>query len=268
VTTASESIRPFAEEPDRYLPDPAPPSLRILDDRFVLFFGPTRHLNLVSSVRVDADGLAALVDEIRELARPGRRRVAWVVGPSCRPGNLRVRLAALGLIPAETPPFEPAVTAMALTEPPETGPTDNVEVRMIRSRADYVVSDEIMSSGFGVSEDEHAALVASGDERYAAYLEREDYVRFLALVDGQPVAAAGANACEQGLFLGGAATVHGARGQGAYRALVRARWDEAVRRGTPALVIQAGSMSGPILERVGFEPLCQLTVLLDPATGG
>ena len=34
-------------------------------------------------------------------------------------------------------------------------------------------------------------------------------------------------------------TLPDARGRGAYRALVRARWDDAVRRGTPALVVHA-----------------------------
>ena len=43
-----------------------------------------------------------------------------------------------------------------------------------------------------------------------------------------------------------------ARGRGAYRALVRARWDAAVERGTPALTVMAGSMSAPILDRLGF----------------
>ena len=42
------------------------------------------------------------------------------------------------------------------------------------------------------------------------------------------------------------------RGRGAYRALVRARWDVAVERGTPALTVSAGAMSRPILERLGF----------------
>ena len=232
----------------------------------MLFLGPTPRLNLVSSVRVAAEGLVDVVDEVRELARSERRRVAWVVGPSCRPADAQERLVALGLVPADTPPFEPVVTAMALTEPPATGDTDDVEVRPVTSRDDYALSDEIMSSGFGVSEEDHATLAASGDQRYAAYLQRDDYIRFLALVDGEPVAAAGANACERGLLLGGAATLPGARGKGAYRALVRARWEEAVRRGTPALAIQAGAMSAPILERVGFEPLTDLAVLLDPTT--
>ena len=42
------------------------------------------------------------------------------------------------------------------------------------------------------------------------------------------------------------------RGRGAYRALVRARWDHAAARGTPLLVVQAGDLSAPVLDRLGF----------------
>ena len=54
-----------------------------------------------------------------------------------------------------------------------------------------------------------------------------------------------------------------ARGRGAYRALLRARWDEAVARGTPALITQGGSMSRPILERLGFEAVGHVHMLVD-----
>jgi hypothetical protein len=48
---------------------------------------------------------------------------------------------------------------------------------------------------------------------------------------------------------------------------VRARWDLAVERGTPALVTQAGKMSRPILERLGFRTVCEGRVLLDESGG-
>jgi GNAT superfamily N-acetyltransferase len=66
-----------------------------------------------------------------------------------------------------------------------------------------------------------------------------------------------------GLLLYGGATRERARGRGAYRALLRARWDEVVARGTPALMTQAGAMSRPILERLGFEPVGHVHMLLD-----
>ena len=43
-----------------------------------------------------------------------------------------------------------------------------------------------------------------------------------------------------GLLLYGGATLPRARGRGADRALVRARWDDAVSRSTPAPIMQAG----------------------------
>jgi hypothetical protein len=54
-----------------------------------------------------------------------------------------------------------------------------------------------------------------------------------------------------------------ARGRGAYRGLVRARWDDAAARGTPVLLVFGGPMSRPILERTGFERIFDLEVLAD-----
>jgi GNAT superfamily N-acetyltransferase len=54
-----------------------------------------------------------------------------------------------------------------------------------------------------------------------------------------------------------------ARGRGVYRSLVRARWDHAVERGTPALTVQAGRMSRPILERLGFQFITPVRVFVD-----
>ena len=54
-----------------------------------------------------------------------------------------------------------------------------------------------------------------------------------------------------------------ARGRGVYRALIRARWDDGVARGTPALTVQAGRMSRPVLERLGFETVSEQRCLID-----
>jgi predicted GNAT superfamily acetyltransferase len=61
----------------------------------------------------------------------------------------------------------------------------------------------------------------------------------------------------------GGSTLPEARGRGAYRALVAARWDDAVERGTPILVTQAGPMSRPILAQLGFREVCEIRILLD-----
>lgn len=61
----------------------------------------------------------------------------------------------------------------------------------------------------------------------------------------------------------GGATIAAARSRGAYRALIAARWEEGRRRGTPTLITQAGAMSRPILERLGFEEVVQIRIFLD-----
>ena len=66
------------------------------------------------------------------------------------------------------------------------------------------------------------------------------------------------------VYLAGGATLPDYRGRGAYRALVRARWDAAVERGTPVLTVGAGEMSRPILERLGFSIVGWEDCLLDP----
>ena len=93
--------------------------------------------------------------------------------------------------------------------------------------------------------------------------EGVDGSTFLAFVDGEPVAAGYASYTPLGLILFGGATLPSARGRGAYRALVSARAREAAARGTPVVVTHAGRMSRPILERLGFQPVCRIDRLLD-----
>ena len=89
-------------------------------------------------------------------------------------------------------------------------------------------------------------------------------VTFLAFADGRPAATAMGIHGERGCVLVGGATLPWARGRGLYRALVRGRWDEAVHRGTPGLVVGADpATSYPILLRLGFEEVCGLRRLED-----
>ena len=92
-------------------------------------------------------------------------------------------------------------------------------------------------------------------------------VVYLAYLDGKPVARASGAFSEHGVTLFGGATLPEARGRGAYRALVAARWEDAVRRGTPALITQAGAMSQPILGRLGFREVCRIRILIDRFDG-
>jgi GNAT superfamily N-acetyltransferase len=65
------------------------------------------------------------------------------------------------------------------------------------------------------------------------------------------------------MLLWGGSVREEARGRGCYRALVRARWDEAVRRGTPALTVSANDQSGPALRKLGFEKVLEFRRIED-----
>ena len=86
---------------------------------------------------------------------------------------------------------------------------------------------------------------------------------FGAWLDGELVGTAGATPSSRGFLLWGGSVLVEARGRGCYRALVRARWDEAARRGTPALTVAANDKSSPVLRKLGFEKMLELRRLED-----
>jgi GNAT superfamily N-acetyltransferase len=153
------------------------------------------------------------------------------------------------------PPLDPSYTALATDrEPPGSS---SVEVRRIESYDEHLAGLEIMLASAAWTEEGVARQRAEAAETYERRRRRAGG-QWLAFVDGLAVAWATAIAGPRGLFLDGGATLPTARGLGCYRALVRARWDEAVRLGTPALVVGAQDSSRPILERCGFEVVCTM----------
>ena len=123
---------------------------------------------------------------------------------------------------------------------------------------------EVQWEAFGASPDEIAEARSLLPQLFA----ESDTVRHAVWLDGKLVCTGTASPTEHGLLLYGGATAERARGRGAYRALIRARWDEAVALGTPALITQGGSMSRPILERLGFERVGEVHMLLDVFADG
>ena len=101
-------------------------------------------------------------------------------------------------------------------------------------------------------------------ERYRDYRHPDTPGRaFVALIDGRVVGTSYAVFGDVGVNLFGGSVLPEARGQGVYRALVRARWDASAARGTPALTVQAGRMSRPICERLGFVFIAPVRVFVD-----
>ena len=141
------------------------------------------------------------------------------------------------------------------------GPAE-IEVRRIATLEDYAQSMRVVLEHASpeVWAETEANLAAAWDE---ARLDDTMY-SFLALRAGAPIATGQLVWLTNGVpYLGGATTAASARGQGAFRALVRARWDEVASRGTPLLLVQAGVMSAPILDRLGFRRTGRIVVLRD-----
>jgi hypothetical protein len=150
---------------------------------------------------------------------------------------------------------------MLLTEAPPPGPAD-VAVRAIETADEYVAVTE---TAFDTALDRRRE-VAQLVEAFELDRQGGVAVTYAAWVDGRVAGGARSILTPRGVLLSGGATAPWARGRGAYRALVRARWEDAAARGTPALAVQAGSMSAPILRRLGFEKVVQFRRIEDVAS--
>lgn len=216
-------------------------------------------LGLVLRLRLEPEAVPDVVEQAREWFRDrGRARFGWAVADTAEPADLADRLLDLGLEPYED---DPVFAAMVLEhEPPGT---EGVEVRRVQTFDDMVALEETAMESFGLSEDEREATRQGRRERWQRVQGNRLGDDFIAVVDGEIVGSAGVSYHEAGVYLGGGNVLPAARGRGVYRALVRARWDVAAARGTPALVTQAGRMSRPILERLGFRTVCEIKGFLD-----
>lgn len=241
----------LAENANTYTPLGAADE-RIVTDRYVLWMGRGDEpaWNVAQRFRFTADELDEVRAEIHERLRArGRTACSWEVGSHATPDDLVERLLACGLVDDEPTPL---AVGMVLTEPPAEAPAD-VEVRRVETSEEAFAAERIAATAFGMLPPV-APKPFRPDPRNVVYL---------AYVDGEPVARASASFGEHGVTLFGGSTLPEARGRGAYRALVAARWHDAVARGTPLVVTQAGPMSRPILARLGFREVCEIRILLD-----
>ncbi len=245
----------LAENANTYTPLGASDE-RIVTDRYVLWMGRGDQpaWNVAQRFRLRADELTEVRAEIHQILRErGRTSCSWEVGSSATPDDLVERLHALGLVD-DAP--DPLAIGMVLVEPPSERPPDGVEVRQARTPEERFEAERIAAIGFG------EAVTPTPDNVPPLDPDGRKVV-YLAYVDGVPVARASASFSEHGVTLFGGATLPEARGRGAYRALVAARWEDAVARGTPVLVTQAGAMSRSILAGLGFREVCTIRILVD-----
>ena len=247
-------LREIAEYPNCFGPL-GPRDERIETDRYTLCMGSGKTWNTVQRQRLQPDEIDDAIGEVRTLLRErGRDRTQWEVGSSAEPADLVDRLLERGLIHDK----DPYAVALVLTREPPPPPPE-VVARRVETLEEYAAANAVQWEAFDMPEDEIAEALEKLPERWRETVN----VMHAAWLDGEIVAAGTSAPTEQGLLLYGGATLPRARGRGAYRAVLHARWQEAARNGTPALITQGGSMSRPILERLGFERVGEVHMLLD-----
>ena len=248
------TLAELAEETTIYL-QPRPTFEKIERDGYVYIAGLRG--GTVHGVRLG--DVAAAVEWTRaESQRRGHRDLTWWVGDSATPAGLREQLLELGLVVDEEAPVLTGMTAAA--PPPEA---EGVEVRRIETREEYLAALETDWEVWQMPAAERAERRVLEAERFDAMHASGVVHHFAAFLDGERVGFGRAIHMDTAVALFGGSVLPGARSRGVYRALVRARWDHAVARGTPVLVVQAGAMSRPVLAGLGFASHCTVHLMVD-----
>jgi hypothetical protein len=246
-------LREVAEYPNSFGPL-GPSDERIDTGRYTLCLGPGKTWNTVQRQRFPLAELDEVLAEVRAALRErGRTRTQWEIGSSA-PAGLVKALLERGVVQDK----DPFTVALVLTrEPPPPG--EGLTARRVETFEEFEAANAVQWEAFETPPEEIAESRALLEQRFHETVNLMHAV----WLDGELVCAGTSAPTNHGLLLYGGATLPRARGRGAYRALVRARWDDAVALGTPALITQGGSMSRPILERLGFERVGEVQVLLD-----
>ena len=246
-------LREVAEYPNSFGPL-GPGDEQIDTERYTLWMGAGASWNTVQRQRFPVARLDEVIEEVRATLRErGRTKTQWEVGSSA-PAGLVDALLERGLVYDK----DPYAVALVLTHEPPPGPPSAV-ARRVETFDDLVAACEVQWEAFESSPEEIEEARALLESRW----RDSPIVRHAVWLDGDLVSTGTAAPTTHGLLLYGGATLSRARGRGAYRALVRARWAHAVSRDTPVLITQGGSMSRPILERLGFEPVGHVHMLVD-----
>jgi hypothetical protein len=235
----------FAEAMGPFL-DPAPGRLLRLRDGYALSAAFGHTWAQVERIRLsEAELPAAIADVDSFMHESGATRASWWLTERSTPDEDRFRAAGLSRV--EDDYLHAAMTLT--TEPPAV---EGIEARAVSTFDEFAEARHLARAAFA---NPHQRVPT--DAELAAEWEHQIDPLFAAWLDGRMASTGGAAFTRAGGYLLGGSTATWARGRGAYRAVVRARWDEAVRRGTPALAVGAGSMSQPILERLGFVQVLQ-----------
>ena len=261
------ALREAALFPHGDLPDPPEgyPFKTRKGDGYQVGFHPGTSYAMVFVRRLAEERLAEIVAEVRALlAGEGFTRAGWILSEATEPIGIVERLKDHGLVvwEREAEGLGPRFRSMALTSAPTPAP-EGVVARQVETFAEYAAGARVASDAFDTSEEDRKVFEQQQADHWEWLQRYPSFKSFVAVLDGEVVGSASAMFGANAVFMVGGSVRADSRGRGAYRALVRARWDAAVERGTPALTVSAGSMSGPVLERLGFTTVGWGDILAD-----
>lgn len=238
----------LAEETFTYLmPRPA---FETIERDDLVYIAGTRGAN-VYRVRTSDPGWVR-----EESLRRGITEIEWWIGWSAPPG-IADALLAQGLVIDDVP------VLVGMTSNVEQPVVPHVEVRRIMTLEEQLEALEVDWEVWQIAEQERVGRREWEEEWFDTIQQSGVVHHFVACVDSAPVGFARAIDMHGGVALMGGAVLPEARGHGVYRALVRARWDHAAARGTPVLVVQAGAMSAPVLDGLGFVRHGEIRLFVD-----
>jgi ribosomal protein S18 acetylase RimI-like enzyme len=219
------------------------------------FFEAGSHRASMQRLRlVDVDGAVAWARD--ECARRRVGRCEWWVGWNAVPADLAQQLLDRGFVRYVV---EATLTGFSFDRAPRAAA--HVDVRRITTIEQQLAALEVDWDVWNLPEEERASRRAHEHERFDP---SGTVHHFAAYADDRPVGFGRAIDMDAGVALMGGAVLPEARGRGVYRALVHARWEHAVARGTPLLVVQAGHISEPVLAGLGFRSHGVLRLFTDP----
>lgn len=186
--------------------------------------------------------------------RGAAQDVEWKLHDYDAPPDLRRRLLEHGF---EAGPDE-VLVAFDLSQPPPPV-AGGIETRLLEDPAEFDVVHRVRLAAFGESRPWQVEALGEEHRRDPNALRVH-----VAYVDGEPAAAGwsrlGPHTPFATLWAGGTVPKH--RRRGAYRTLVSARLAEARDRGYHHALVDAGPLSLPILERLGFVAVARMTPML------
>ncbi len=206
--------------------------------------------NTVFGSKWSAAEADAKIAELIEYHRARDIGFAWHVAPFDTPADLRERLERHGFALAGDEAMMARVDLAQLDIP--TNP--QIEIERVDGSNDETIEAElqIVATCFNWTQEQVDARRPNFYERIRDPRFREREIRFLARLDGAPVADARLILNVGIAYLGGASTLPEYRGQRIYSTLLKRRLEEARARGYHVAAIHAGPMSRRVVSKYGF----------------